>query len=234
MLKLGLDLSLSSIRPQGVWSPDDEASLVAWYQKEVGITLNGSDVSAWADSSSNHYDMLQNTATEQPAYSGGVLTFIPDDNTHLQTVAGVSGQISLTGDFTLGLRIYPQTSHTADLNGAFIGDNTTSHEYFKFANSSRISFKIAGSASNNLDLASGTFGDDYIVITRASDVLTLWHNGAAQLASTATVAGTALIDCIGVRRVDINDYEGTISEIQIYSSSSGALTANVNDRLATL
>ena len=51
MLKLGLDLSLSSIRPQGVWSPDDETSLEAWYQNAVGITLNGSDVSQWADSS---------------------------------------------------------------------------------------------------------------------------------------------------------------------------------------
>ena len=33
MLKLGLGLSLSSIRPQGAWSPTDEASLEAWYQK---------------------------------------------------------------------------------------------------------------------------------------------------------------------------------------------------------
>ena len=229
MLKLGLDLSLSSIRPQGVWSPDDEASLVAWYQKEVGISLNGSDVSEWKDSSSNTYDMLQATATEQPAYSAGVLSFVAADNNHLQTVAGVAGQISLTDDFTLGFRINPNTT-----NGAFIGDNTSSNEYFKFATASRISFKIAGSASTNLDLASGTFGDDYLVITRSSDVLTLYHNGSPQLAGTATVAGTALIDCIGVRRIDINDYEGDISEIQIYSSTSAALTANVNDRLATL
>ena len=229
MLALKLGLSLPSTPKLGGWMPDDEASLVAWYQKEVGISLNGSDVSEWKDSSSNTYDMLQATAGEQPAYSAGVLSFVAAENTHLQTTSGVAGQISLTDDFTLGFRINPNTT-----NGAFIGDNTSSNEYFKFATASRISFKIAGSASTNLDLASGTFGDDYIVITRSSDLLTLWHNGAAQLASTVTVAGTALIDCIGVRRVDINDYEGTISEIQIYSSSSGALTANVNDRLATL
>jgi hypothetical protein len=229
MLAQKLGLSLPSTRKLGGWSPDDEASLVAWYQKEVGISLNGSDVSEWKDSSSNTYTMLQATATEQPAYSAGVLSFVAADNNNLQTTSGVAGQISLTDDFTLGLRINPNT-----INGAFLGDNTTANEYFKFAGASRISFKIAGSASTNLDLTSGTFGDGYIVITRSSDVLSLWHNGVSQLGATATVAGTALIDCIGVRRIDINDYEGTISEIQIYSSTSAALTANVNDRLATL
>ena len=45
MLKLGLALSLSNIKNMGGWKPTDEASLVAWYQNKVGITLNGSDVS---------------------------------------------------------------------------------------------------------------------------------------------------------------------------------------------
>ena len=133
MLKLGLDLSLSSIRPQGVWSPDDETSLVAWYQNAVGITLNGSDVSAWADSSANSYDMVQATAAEQPAYSGGVLTFVSADDNNLQT----AGQISLTGDFTLGFRI-----NTSTTNGSFLADNTTANEFFKYGSSSRILFKI--------------------------------------------------------------------------------------------
>ena len=62
MLKLGLSLSLSSIKNMGGWSPDDETSLEAWYQNEVGITLNGSDVSQWDDSSTNSHDMIQGTA----------------------------------------------------------------------------------------------------------------------------------------------------------------------------
>ena len=40
-LKLGLSLVSTPILGSG-WSPDDEASLVAWYQNQVGITLNGS------------------------------------------------------------------------------------------------------------------------------------------------------------------------------------------------
>ena len=100
MLSLKQGLSLSTKKALGGWTPTDESSLEAWYQNAVGITLNGSDAQTWADSSTNSYDMIQNTATEQPAYSGGVLTFVGADKNNLQT----SGtQISLTADFTLGL-----------------------------------------------------------------------------------------------------------------------------------
>ena len=226
MLALKLGLSLVSTPILGGWSPDDEASLVAWYQNQVGITLNGSDVSQWDDSSSNSYDMVQATATEQPAYSGGVLTFVSADKNNLQT----SGtQISLTADFTVGLRI-----NTSTINGTFLADNTSAGELFKYNSASKITTKIAGSGNTDLDLDSGTFGDDYLVITRVSSVLTLWKNGVAQTGTTPTLAGTALVDAIGIRRTDINAFEGTIKEIQIYSSSSADLTANINDRLSTL
>ena len=227
MLALKLGLSLVSTPILGGWSPDDETSLVAWYQNRVGITLNGSDVSAWADSSSNSYDMLQATDTEQPAYSGGVLTFVSANDENLQS----AGQISLTADFTLGLRI-----NTSTTNGSFLADNTSANEFFKYSGvtNDRIALKIAGSSATNLDLDSGTFGDDYIVITRLSDVLTLYKNGVAQTGTTPTVAGTSLIDVIGLRRTDTNGFDGTIKEIQIYSSSSADLTANINDRLSTL
>ena len=225
MLALKQALSLVSTPKLG-WSPADESSLVAWYQNAVGITLNGTDVSQWSDSSSNSYDMVQATATEQPAYSGGVLSFVSADKNNLQT----SGtQISLAADFTLGLRI-----NTSTTNGAFLADNTSANEFFKYSSSSRVLLKIAGSSSTALDLDSGTFGDDYLVITRASDVLTLYKNGVAQTGTTPTLAGTSLIDVIGLRRTDLNGFDGTIKEIQIYSSSSADLTANINDRLSTL
>tara|TARA_R110000822_G_C15109633_1_gene472803 strand:- start:52 stop:729 length:678 start_codon:yes stop_codon:yes gene_type:complete len=225
MLSLKQGLSLSSKKALGGWTPTDESSLEAWYKNAVGITLNGSDVQTWADSSANSYDMIQDTATEQPAYSGGILTFVSADTNSLQ----LAGQISLTGDFTLGFRI-----NTSTTNGSFIGDNTSANEYFKYSTASRVSFKVAGSSPTNLDLDSGTFGDDYLVITRASDIFTLWNNGVAQTGTTPTVAGTCLIDVIGLRRTDLNGFDGTIKEIQIYSSSSADLTDNINKRLETL
>ena len=223
MLAQRLGLSINSTRPLGKWSPDDETSLEAWYQNAVGITLNGSDVKAWADSSTNGYDMIQNTDSEQPSYSAGTLTFVAADD-NLQT----AGQVSLSGAFTVAIRLYPTS-----FSNVVIADNTTANEFIKITANNTIRIKVDGSASD-FSLDSGTFGDDYLVFTRnASDLITLWKNGVAQ-ADTETRAGTVDIDCIGVRKTDLNAYEGTIKEIQIYSSTSTDLTANVNDRLSTL
>ena len=59
-------------------------------------------------------------------------------------------------------------------------------------------------------------------------------NGAAQTTATPTQSGTANIDTIGVRKTDINPYDGTISEIQIFDTESSAITANVNTYLSNL
>jgi hypothetical protein len=65
------------------------------------------------------------------------------------------------------------------------------------------------------------------------NLLTVYLNGVAQ-ADTETLAGTADIDAIGVRRTDANPYDGTISEVQIYDTESTALTANVSTYLSNI
>tara|TARA_R110002033_G_scaffold44567_2_gene87405 strand:+ start:1633 stop:2310 length:678 start_codon:yes stop_codon:yes gene_type:complete len=225
MLSLKQGLSLSTKKALGGWTPTDEGTLEGWYQNKIGITLNGSDVSQWADSSSNSRDMVQATATEQPAYnsSTGALTFASGDDTNLQTTS----QISISGDFTLGIKMNPTST-----NGTFVADNTTANELFKISASDAITIKIDGSTSV-ISLDSGTFGDDYIVLTRASDVFTLYKNGTEQ-SETQTLAGTIDIDAIGIRRTDVNGFDGTIKEVQIYTSSSATLTSNINSRLSSL
>ena len=226
MLALKLGLSLVSTPKLGGWSPDDEASLVAWYQNAVGITLNGSDVSRWDDSASaGLYDMVQATATEQPAYSGGTLTFASADVNNLQT----TGQISLSGDFTIGAKIQLTTS-----GGVLLADNTSVGEFIRFTSDTNFRIRIDNTTAANITKDSGTWLEDaYMVLSRSSDLLTLYWKGVAQ-ADTETLAGTADIDAIGVQRIDSNPFEGTMSEIQIYSSSSASLIANINDRLSTL
>ena len=224
MLALKLGMSLVSSNRVGGWSPDDESSLEAWYQNAVGITLNGSDVSQWADSSSNSYDMIQATATEQPAYSAGTLTFVSGDTTNLQSASS----LALGDEFTIGIKLAPTAT------GAVISSNTLGSEFFKVQSGSAFRVKIDGSQVD-LSLDSGSFiGDYYLVITRdSSDLITLYKNGVAQ-ADTETLAGEADIDAIGVRKTDTNPFDGTIKEIQIYSSENDDLTNNVNARLAGL
>ena len=221
MLALRLGLSLGSPRPMGSWTPADETTLEAWYQKGVGITLNGSDVSAWADSTTNNHDMVQATATEQPAYSAGVLTFDSSDTNNLQTTT----QITLPEDFTVGFVAKP-----AAFNNVILGDNTSSNEFFKYSSSDRFLIKIGGT-SKTFSLDSGSFDDDYIVVTRKSGLISLWQNGTLQ-GDKETLNGSALIDAIGVRATDVNPFDGTVQEIQIYTSESDALTADLNSYLS--
>ena len=235
MLALKQSLSLPSIKTVGGYSPPSKASLVAWYQNKAMITLVAPtppavipNVSAWGDSSGNGHDMAQATASEQPLYdiSTGALTF---DGAKYQSLQSLFSQISLSGDFTIGLRIFPSASAA----GTFLGDNTTGGELFKYTNSTKITIKIDASSGLGLDLDSGTFGDDYLIITRASNVFALWQNGVEQT-TTVTLAGTADIDAIGIRRTDMNAYYGAIKEIMIYDISNATLTAEINTRLASL
>lgn len=49
--------------------PPYQNNLIEWYRAEKGITLNGSNVSAWASGGSRGKALSQGTATNQPAYS---------------------------------------------------------------------------------------------------------------------------------------------------------------------
>jgi len=222
-LKLGMSIGGSN-RPMGSWQPSDETGLEAWYKNQTGITLNGADVSAWADSA-NSYDMVQATATEQPAYNSGDIDFDSSDTQSLQSAS----DIVLSGEFTFGIKLSPDAN-----NVIVMGDNTAPNEFFKITSTNNLRFKTDGNEVD-LSLDSGTFiGDFNLVVTRnSSDLITLWVDGVAQ-ADTETLAGTSEFNAIGVRYDDNNPYDGTISEIQIYDTESSALTANVNTYLSNL
>ena len=226
MLALKQALSLVSTNTLGGWQPSDETNLSAWYKFQTGIILNGTDVAKWLDSSENSNDMLQATASEQPAYNSGAIDFDASATQSLQTA---SDDILLANTFTLGLRLFPALN-----NVIVLGDNTVSNEFFKITSSTKLRFKTDGSQIdinvNDGDLSA----DNYLVITRnSSNLVTLFINGVAQT-ETKTLAGTANIDAIGVRATDANPYDGTISEIQIFDKESTELTANVNTYLSNL
>ena len=218
MLGLGNSLVDSSVSG---WAPSDESSLVAWYQYQTGITLNGSDVSGW-DDYTRDYNMVQATAAKQPAYSDGTLTFDNADTQFLQTTE----QITLTGDFTIGFRVRPLTTFI----GTVFGDNTTSGEFVRFNSATQLRVSIDGVNSN---FTITPAGDDYYVLTRSGSSINLHQRGVLNV-TTFTSSNTVYIDAIGVRRTNLSPFNGTMKEIQIYSSTSTALTANVNTRLASL
>ena len=228
-----IGLSLPTIKSLNRWTPLEEPTLVAWWQFAMGITDSGATaykVSKWDDVSGNNNHFIQGTLANQPTNGNtsatkGIITFDPSGTNNMST----SSQISLTGDFTIGVAL----NLTAG-GGVLLGDNTATGEFFKFFSTSIIRIKIDNATAVDLSKDSGTFlGKAYMVLTRVSDVITLHWKGVAQ-ADTETLAGTADIDNLGVRKTALNPYDGSVSEVQIYSSSSAALTAEVNARLSLI
>tara|TARA_R110002051_G_scaffold255395_1_gene314506 strand:+ start:790 stop:1464 length:675 start_codon:yes stop_codon:yes gene_type:complete len=221
-LKLGLSLNTQRI---AVFAPTDETSLEAWYRKASGITESSGAVSEWSDQSSNSINMVQATAGEKPTFANAVITFDGSDN--LQSTS----QISLTGDYTVGVKLKP-TGTIA--NYAVLGDNTTAGQFIKLQDEDTIYVKSGGTVKG-ISITDGSLFTDggYFVLTRDSSNFTLFWNGVQQSQVTA-VAGTQLIDTIGGRYIDTEDYVGDITEIQVYSSTSAALSAKINTRFSTL
>ena len=226
MLALKLGQNLSSLKTPA-WLPTDESSLVAWYRKASELDLEPSPgVKIWGNSEGDStLRMEQSTASEQPTFANGVLTFDPANTQNLQT----SGQISLTGNFMVGMKINPSS-----YAGVILGDNTSAGEFFKLTSNDTIRVKI-DSTSVDLTLDSGTWDSDIpIIIARAGGLLVLFYNGALQVGTGGALAGTADIDTIGVRRIDLNPYDGTITELQIYNDYDANMIAKINTRLQAL
>tara|TARA_R100000963_G_C4640707_1_gene104350 strand:- start:343 stop:1038 length:696 start_codon:yes stop_codon:yes gene_type:complete len=231
MLALKQALSLVST-PLPKWTPVHDESLVAWWQHATGITDGGSPnyrVSQWDDQSDNDNHFKQSQLTERPVNgtgaTSGVLTFTPAASENLDTTS----QISLAGDFTIGVALY-----LAAGGGVLLADNTTSGEFIRFFSTTVMRIKIDNATAVDITKDEGNFLEKgYLVLTRTSDLITLHWNGVAQ-ADTETLSGTADIDNLGLRRTDTNPYDGTVSEVMIFSSSSAALTAEVNARLSLI
>ena len=230
MLQQRLGLSLTTIRPLGGWTPISEPCLVAWYEKDVGVTTGASPtylVSAWDDQSTNNNHLRQTDLTEQPSNGTGVnkgtITFDDTRPDSLDTTA----QITLTGDITIGIRL-----NITAAGKTIIADNTSAGEFLKSVDTTNLRLKFDG---NTVDLAldTGTLGDGYLVITRASNEWELWWDGVLQ-ADTETQSGTVLIDNVGVRGGGLNAFLGSFKEIQIYSCSNAELTSDVITRLKSL
>lgn len=99
--------------------------VVAWYRSDLGISLNGSTVSAWADQSGHGHHMVQTTAADQPGYVGGIagvagLT-ISGSNQWLVTM--VTNEFSLAQPFEV-FAVVSMSSFAGNFNAVTTYDNT--------------------------------------------------------------------------------------------------------------
>lgn len=99
---LGLGLPTLSIGISGApWTPLRLPRLALWLRADMGVTLNGSTVSAWADQSGNGRNFSQATAAAQPTFnstglnSKAALSFVTDDWLQLASGPALTGGITM-------------------------------------------------------------------------------------------------------------------------------------------
>ena len=126
-------------------------------------------------------------------------------------------------------------------NNLFVANE--GHPHYIYIENQKVYFSF--SASNNKTFAGYTsnqvvqIGTLYHLIISVNlnavvgEKIKIYVNGTLQT-DTETLEGTVDIDAIGVRNPDTNPYGGIIQEVQIYDSTSAALTANINTYLSTL
>ena len=237
MLAQKLALSLPTIRKVSAisptpppWDPSDEEDLVAWYKNKVGVNYNPAlEVSEWLDSSGNSNDMqASGESTESPTLDVGTgeLKFVAAKSQHLQLDGTV--QIEIPSEFTIGFKMA-----ATGTNNTILGDNTSSNEFFQITAPKNLRIKNA-SGTGDIEADTGELDECSIVLVRdSSDSITMYRDGQLQTAST-DLSGDILIDALGIRATNVNSFDGTISEMQKYSTTTNALTSRVINYLSNI
>lgn len=135
------------------WTPRSLTNLKLWVKSDTGITLNGSNVAAWADQSGNGNNLIQGTALNQPAYVANQLNgygSVQFDGINDKLVAS----FSLVQPETVFI-VYKNPSFLA---GGYIFDGLTgdSGGYFQFG-SSPLLYMYAGASFNPITGIVGSY-----------------------------------------------------------------------------
>ena len=209
-----------------LWNPADETSMIAWYKNKAGITLDGKgNVSEWEDSSSNTYNMLQSTANEMPSYTASTGGVVFDALQHLAAITS----ITLSTQFTIAFKIKANT-----YIGYILSDKATVSGGVRLKGIADVGVTDKFNAGVTLVTTTGNWQDAYVVITRnAANLVSMSVNGVLQT-SAATLLGDVVFNILGQSFLVADNFDGSIFEIQVYDSTSQALTDNINERLSNL
>jgi hypothetical protein len=212
---------LPTIKPV-IWNPKhDIECLEGWWAYGVDITDSGGpsfEVSSWRDQSPNNNHLEQATLLERPVNGtglGGQKGTIFFDSTRGENL-DMTSQITLTGDWMIGMVL---TANELPESGGYtiLADNDYENDWMKISAANTMKLRIDGTTVNlSLD-AGNTFESLFsIIITRESSLCSVWFNGILQ-ADTELLAGSSDIDNFGVRKTDLNPFDGSVNEIIIFS-----------------
>ena len=124
------------VAPTAPFSPNDITGLSLWLKADAGVTLSGSNVTAWADQSANAYSLVPIDQNSPNITTIGGKTFIEFTKTNNQGLSNSS--IEITSPFTFfsvtkmkptnGGRIF-SSYNTTPLIGSWSADNENGTAY---------------------------------------------------------------------------------------------------------
>ena len=208
-----------------VWNPADEASMVAFYKNKTGLTLVGGKVKGWDDSSSNTFNMIQSTAANQPSYTASTGGVIFSDNDFLAALSG----FTLPAEFTIAFKIKANT-----YLGYILSDSVSISPYLKLGGIDSLTISNVTGLGVVLNTTTGNWQDAYVVITRDSaNLVNMSVNGVVQ-STGITLPDSTRFSVLGSFNPVFDNFDGSLFELQVYSSTSPTLTDNINERLSNL
>jgi len=208
-----------------VWNPADEASIVAFYKNKTGLTLDGGKVKGWEDSSPNTFDMSQSTVGKLPSYTAATGGVVFSDDDFLNSVTS----FILTNEFTIAFKIKANT-----YLGYILSDETAIEPVLSLNDIDTLSITNNIGLGASISTTTGNWQDAYVVITRDSaNLVSMNVNGVVQ-SSTATMTGSTRFSTLGSFNPIFDNFDGSLFELQVYSSTSQVLTDLINERLSNL
>ena len=216
MLGLGTTIIRSGISSD--FSLDQLSDLTAWYKFNTLITLNGSDVSLWGDSSGNGNDLRQTTASKQPAYNDGDIHFDGSDD-----FLGLGANIEL-GAFTILAVVSTDTTSTN--NQTLFAGTTDGKNFFRYDTTTWRFRPEAGASAQGTIVHSLTNGEKFLITVVGTVIsgptlnFAVRDNGSA--IGDATVTETANSAKFGFGHIGIHGttsqaWDGKISEFAVFS-----------------
>lgn len=193
--------------------PTFSGTLKLWLRADLGITLNGSKVSAWADQSGNGNNVTQGTAADQPPYTAA------DSNFNGRPSVGPFSSTSYALNASTFTISQPNTIYLV----AYAA-NTAQNVFFDGSSSRQIIGRAGATtwwiyAGTTVD-ANGANGNPHaFCLTLSSGTGTLYVDNSQTAAVSSTAGSDALTGLVvGVGSGDAAP-NGSIAEFLIYSGA---------------
>lgn len=215
-------MSRGRVPDRKAFSPASLPGLQVWLRSDLGITLNGSTVSAWADQSGLGNHFTQGTAAVQPAYSSSDANFAGKPSVRFTaTDSNLACGNSITARQIFAVAYYPTTTFTD--YACILTSGSSNGHYVWRGESGAATWRVADAISGTR-YRDGTQSDTALTATARAHVYDI------TLAADRTASTWQLGDTIGT--AGSQQWSDGIVEVIIVSAAlSAGKTADVRNYL---